>query len=97
MDRNTQCFNPAAQLALLQIHAVCQTHDETLAEALQDLDLRALTLDDWEQSARQILRGEGGDGYVGLSNAKLLAQHSQVHVIDIVPAKVYTRNLIGQD
>ena len=29
-----------------------------------------------------------GAGYVGLSNAVLLAQHNQVHVIDIVPAKV---------
>jgi len=38
-----------------------------------------------------------GVGYVGLSNAELLAQHSQVHVIDIVPAKVYTRDLFGQD
>jgi UDPglucose 6-dehydrogenase len=58
-----------------------------------------------------------GAGYVGLSNAELLAQHSQVHLIDIVPAKVdmvnagtsmtadlsdvtakvYTRDLFGQD
>jgi UDPglucose 6-dehydrogenase len=38
-----------------------------------------------------------GAGYVGLSNAELLAQHSQVHVIDIVSAKVYTRDLFGQD
>jgi UDPglucose 6-dehydrogenase len=29
-----------------------------------------------------------GAGYVGLSNAVLLAQHNQVLVIDIVPAKV---------
>lgn len=35
------------QLALQQIHAVCQTHAQTLAEALQDLHLRALTLDDY--------------------------------------------------
>jgi hypothetical protein len=35
------------QLALQQIHAVCQTHAETLAEALQDLHLRALTLGDY--------------------------------------------------
>jgi UDPglucose 6-dehydrogenase len=58
-----------------------------------------------------------GAGYVGLSNAELLAQHSQVRLIDIVPAKVdmvnagtsmtadlsdvtakvYTRDLFGQD
>jgi UDPglucose 6-dehydrogenase len=56
-------------------------------------------------------------GYVGLSNAVLLAQHNQVRLIDIVPAKVdmlnagtsmtadlsdvtakvYTRDLFGQD
>ena len=29
-----------------------------------------------------------GAGYVGLSNAVLLAQHNQVRIVDIVPAKV---------
>ncbi len=29
-----------------------------------------------------------GSGYVGVSNAVLLAQHNQVVVIDIIPAKV---------
>ena len=58
-----------------------------------------------------------GAGYVGLSDAVLLAQHNQVRLIDIVPAKVdmvnagtsmtadlsdvtakvYTRDLFGQD
>ena len=41
------------QLALMQIHAVCQTHAETLAEALQDLQLRALTLDDYSHLAKE--------------------------------------------
>ena len=41
------------QLALLQIHAVCQTHAETLTEALQDLQLRALTLDDYSHLAKE--------------------------------------------
>ena len=41
------------QLALMQIHAVCQTHAETLAEALQDLQLRAHTLDDYSHLAKE--------------------------------------------
>jgi hypothetical protein len=41
------------QLALLQIHAVCQTHAETLTEALQDLQLRALTLDDYSHLGKE--------------------------------------------
>jgi hypothetical protein len=41
------------QLALMQIHAVCQTHAETLAEALQDLQLRALTLDDYSHLVKE--------------------------------------------
>jgi hypothetical protein len=41
------------QLALQQIHAVCQTHAETLAEALQDMQLRALTLDDYDHLSKE--------------------------------------------
>jgi hypothetical protein len=41
------------QLALLQTHAVCQTHAETLTDALQDLQLRALTLDDYSHLAKE--------------------------------------------
>jgi flavin-dependent dehydrogenase len=37
----------------MQIHAVCQTHAETLAEALQDLQLRAHTLDDYSHLAKE--------------------------------------------
>ena len=41
------------QLALLQTHAVCQTHAETLTDALQDLQLRALTLDDYSHLGKE--------------------------------------------
>jgi len=41
------------QLALQQIHAVCQTHAETLAEALQDMQLRALTRDDYGHLSKE--------------------------------------------
>ncbi len=36
-----------------------------------------------------------GAGYVGLSNAVLLAQHNQVRLIDIVPTKVGMVNAAG--
>ncbi len=41
------------KLALQQMHAVCQTHAETLAEALQDMQLRALTLDDYDHLSKE--------------------------------------------
>ena len=41
------------QLALQQVHAVCQTHAETLGEALQDMQLRALTLDDYDHLSKE--------------------------------------------
>ena len=41
------------QLALQQVHAVCQTHAETLGEVLQDMQLRALTLDDYDHLSKE--------------------------------------------
>lgn len=41
------------QLALQQVHAVCQTHAEALGEALQDMQLRALTLDDCDHLSKE--------------------------------------------
>lgn len=38
-----------------------------------------------------------GTGYVGLSIATLLAQRHQVIAVDVVPEKVYTRDIIKRD
>lgn len=36
------------QLALQQIHSICQTHAQALQEALHDMQLRALSVDDYQ-------------------------------------------------
>jgi len=38
-----------------------------------------------------------GTGYVGLSIATLLAQHHRVIAVDVVPEKVYTRDIFKRD
>jgi hypothetical protein len=64
------------QLALQQILAVCQTHAATLAEALQDLQLRALTLDDYDQLRKEDRRllDQFAYRYTRLQAAKHAAQ-----------------------
>ena len=38
-----------------------------------------------------------GTGYVGLSMATLLAQHHSVTAVDVIPEKVYTRDVFRRD
>ena len=38
-----------------------------------------------------------GTGYVGLSNAVLLAQHNAVVAFDVVKEKVFTRDIFHSD
>ncbi len=44
--------NTPEQLALQHSHAVCQGHAETLAESLQDMQLRGLSLDDYQNLSK---------------------------------------------
>ncbi len=44
--------NTPEQLALQQIHVVCQGHAETLTESLQDMQLRGLSLDDYKNLSK---------------------------------------------
>ncbi len=44
--------NTPEQLALQHIQAVCQGHAAALSEALQDMQLRALTLDDYSHISK---------------------------------------------
>lgn len=44
--------NAPEQLALHHIQAVCQGHAEALSEALQDMQLRALTPDDYSHLSK---------------------------------------------
>jgi hypothetical protein len=41
------------QLALRQIHAVCQTHAQALEEALHDMQLRALSVDEYQHLTKE--------------------------------------------
>ena len=38
-----------------------------------------------------------GTGYVGMSMATLLAQHHEVTAVDVIPEKVYTRDIFQRD
>ena len=38
-----------------------------------------------------------GTGYVGMSIATLLAQWNEVVAVDVVPEKVYTRDIFKRD
>jgi len=40
-------------LALQHIHALCQTHGQALQEALQDMKVRALSLDDYQSLTKE--------------------------------------------
>lgn len=44
--------NTPEQLALQHIRAVCQGHAEALSEALQDMQLRVLTPDDYAHMSK---------------------------------------------
>lgn len=44
--------NTPEQLALQHIQAVCQGHAEALSEALQDMQLRVLTPDDYAHMSK---------------------------------------------